>query len=544
MNENVMSYEIKSSSNSNSKILFSENKEYFYWNHSKFKNLEIGDIVFVVNTHSNWVLYTELEKIDIPTTFTGTHSIFTDNNETFTVEGEWQQFIRLKILELINTPKDWKWKSFGSSENAYFYGDNINTATSKNRLLNIEQFRALPINEEIKDILNKCENSFIVNGNNDIIHVPKFQRPSNNTFDKMNILTAIQTKPFILLAGISGTGKSRLVRTLAYKTCNDKDLRTNPMKPGNFELIPVRPNWHDSSELMGYVSRIAGEKYITTAFIRFIAKAWKYPDTPFFLCLDEMNLAPVEHYFAEYLSIIETRQWHYDKERVISDYLIAKDSFENDQLYNELIEELELDGDSNFKEGIGIPENLVIIGTVNMDETTHSFSRKVLDRAMTFEMNDVDLYAGLNSEESDWSYPNDNEYIPYDKIIGTYTAGNEVFEEYDKSDDVIKFLEDLNSHLEGTAFKIAYRVRDEFLIYCFHASQSSNNKNSTNWLTTALDEMTSMKVLSRIEGDEARTGTVLTNLQKVITRDYPISNAKLLEMEERLKLNGYTSFWT
>ena len=99
----------------------------------------------------------------------------------------------------------------------------------------------------------------------------------------MNILTAIKTKPFILLAGISGTGKSRLVRTLAYKTCEKEELRENLKKPGNFELIPVRPNWHDSTELMGYVSRINGEKYIITTFLQFIAKAWKNIDTPFFI---------------------------------------------------------------------------------------------------------------------------------------------------------------------------------------------------------------------------------------------------------------------
>ncbi|MBK7095622.1 MAG: hypothetical protein IPH57_11430 [Saprospiraceae bacterium] len=91
----------------------------------------------------------------------------------------------------------------------------------------------------------------------------------------ISILNAIKTKPFILLAGISGTGKSRLVRTLAYKTCSKEDLRKDPKKPGNFELIPVRPNWHDSSELMGYVSRINGEKYITTTFLQFIAKHGK-----------------------------------------------------------------------------------------------------------------------------------------------------------------------------------------------------------------------------------------------------------------------------
>ncbi|MGR6088320.1 MAG: McrB family protein [Arcticibacter sp.] len=349
-------------------------------------------------------------------------------------------------------------------------------------------------------------------------------------------LNAIKTKPFILLAGISGTGKSRLVRTLAYKTCAKDQLRTNPKKPGNFELIPVRPNWHDSSELMGYVSRINGEKYITTSFLRFIAKAWKNEDVPFLLCLDEMNLAPVEQYFAEYLSIIETRQLQ--GEKVGTDYIISKASFEKHSLYSQLLADLGLD-ENDFSDGISIPNNLVVIGTVNMDETTHSFSRKVLDRAMTFEMNNVDLAAGLDNTRDDWSYP--ETFIPSTDVIGFFTSGAEVVNEFAESKKVIDFLKDLNTELEGTPFKIAYRVRDEFLIYCYYASL---NKTNSNWFKNALDEITSMKNLSRIEGDETKTGNVLKNLQKILNADFKKSNAKLKEMEARLSTSGYTSFWS
>ncbi len=349
------------------------------------------------------------------------------------------------------------------------------------------------------------------------------------------ITLAIKTKPFILLAGISGTGKSRLVRTLAYKTCDKEELRIDLKKPGNFELIPVRPNWHDSSELMGYVSRINGEKYITTSFLQFIAKAWKHTDVPFFLCLDEMNLAPVEQYFAEYLSIIETRQVQNDE--LVSDFIISRAGFENKALYTQLLNDLELSED-NFLEGISIPHNLVVIGTVNMDETTHSFSRKVLDRAMTFEMNNVDLTAGLDLQKNDWSYP--ESFISKDEVIGKYTSGAEVYSQtFKEKDEVISFLGKINIELEGTPFKIAYRVRDEFLIYCYYASLNP----SSNWLTNALDEISSMKILSRIEGDETKTGNVLKNLQKILHADFKKSNAKLKEMETRLQSNGYTSFW-
>lgn len=361
--------------------------------------------------------------------------------------------------------------------------------------------------------------------------------PNNDINPLKEITNAIKTKPFILLAGISGTGKSRLVRTLAYKTCSSEELRTNGKKPGNFELIPVRPNWHDSSELMGYVSRINGEKYITTAFLQFIAKAWRNIETPFFLCLDEMNLAPVEQYFAEYLSIVETRQVQNGK--LGTDYLISKASFENQELYFQLLIDLELDNNSEFNDGISIPNNLVVIGTVNMDETTHSFSRKVLDRAMTFEMNHIDLTSGLDKKENDWSYP--QTFINADDLLGNLTAGYEVFELFPEGQNVIDFLKKINDALEGTPFKIAYRVRDEFLIYCYYTSLNNSNPN---WLSSALDEMVSMKILSRIEGDESKTYDALKKLQNILTPEFKKSNSKLKEMEARLQNSNYTSFWS
>ena len=218
---------------------------------------------------------------------------------------------------------------------------------------------------------------------------------TNTTY--LPYLTALRTKPFMLLAGISGTGKSRIVREMA-KACwasHEEDYGKNC--PRNFCMVQVKPNWHDSSDLIGYVSRINGEKYVVGPFLRFIAKAIQDPKRPYFLCLDEMNLAPVEQYFAEYLSVIESRKLqdgHIETDPIVP--------FENTEAYGSLIDQL-FDSDEERKaykteEGgkrLTIPENLFVVGTVNMDETTFSFSRKVLDRAMTIEMNEVDLHGGL-----------------------------------------------------------------------------------------------------------------------------------------------------
>lgn len=531
-------YEVKSGSSENAAKLLSTDDKYFYWNNAKFLTNEIGDVVFIVNRHAKWAICAEISEKDITTNQNRNSKTasFSNLSKTYSVsdpEGVYNIFIRFDVLEKKVIPENWNWSSQLGQAETYILVEEGKQG-EVNRISKIDDLKKIFNDGESLNILNEAA-EFLKNGKSTSSNKQPRTVKSNKQ-SEMNILTAIRTKPFILLAGISGTGKSRLVRTLAYKTCIKKELRNDPKKPGNFELIPVRPNWHDSSELIGYVSRINGEKYITTSFLKFIAKAWQHTDVPFLLCLDEMNLAPVEQYFAEYLSIIETRQ--VKNGELVTDFIISKESFVNQKLYNQLLTDLELRG-SKFSEGISIPSNLIVIGTVNMDETTHSFSRKVLDRAMTFEMNNVDLTAGLEMSKNDWSYP--ESFISKNEIIGNYTSGAEVYSQaFREKDEVIGFLKKINNELDGTPFKIAYRVRDEFLIYCFYASQNP----TANWLTNALDEMTNMKILSRIEGDENKTGKVLTNLQRIVTADFKKSNAKIKEMETRLQSNGYTSFWS
>ena len=262
-------------------------------------------------------------------------------------------------------------------------------------------------------------------------------------------LAAIRTKPFILLAGISGTGKSRLVRQLAKATCPLHLLKEN-QRPGNFEMIQVRPNWHDSTELMGYVSRVSGEpKYVMTPFVRLLADAWYHEDVPFFLCLDEMNLAPVEQYFAEYLSVIETRRVGNSGE-IVTDVLVkfdgqamedalnqlySKDQ-ENDQKATELWQQFSKEG------GIRIPPNLIVMGTVNMDETTFSFSRKVLDRAMSIELNNVDLDLGVTKIEDEGIS------IPVEQVIPNAVEASDVYDDNPEvCDKALSYLKTVNEHL-------------------------------------------------------------------------------------------------
>ncbi len=365
-------------------------------------------------------------------------------------------------------------------------------------------------------------------------------------------LTALRTKPFMLLAGISGTGKSRIVREMAKACWKEGDPEYGKNHPRNFCMVQVKPNWHDSSELIGYVSRLNGEKFVVGPFLRFLAAAIKDPDTPYFLCLDEMNLAPVEQYFAEYLSVIESRKLNPDG-TITTDPIIE---YENTDAYGSLIDQL-FDTPEERKtyktdEGgkrLTIPQNFFVVGTVNMDETTFSFSRKVLDRAMTIEMNEVDLHGGL-----DRGAGNEIGYIG-NSIIGDAAEGCDVYEDNrELCDKVLAYLEQVNAILEGTPFKIAYRTRNEFLMYA--VNRKALAPDSQLWQT--LDETTSMKILSRIEGDEERTKKVLDGLKTLVEEQIAsaippaeegkpapksISAAKIDEMLAKLKATGFTSYW-
>ena len=386
-------------------------------------------------------------------------------------------------------------------------------------------------------------------------------------------ITAIKSKPFLLLAGISGTGKSRIVRELA-RSCWDKDSKEyKAQKPRNFEMIQVKPNWHDSSELFGYVSRIDGERFIVGPFLKFMVKALKEPDVPYFLCLDEMNLAPVEQYFAEYLSVIESR-------RVTEDGSMETDpivDFESTDAYHSLISQLfpeekeeELKRLFLLKEGgkrLSIPPNLIVVGTVNMDETTFSFSRKVLDRAMTIEMNEVDLWGGLTDRHEPI------EQQSTETLIGTAAEGVDVYADNQAvCDTCLTYLQSVNEVLEGTPFKVAYRTRNEVLLYVVNNLPYNQSADGTTLpqeyvVARALDEITNMKILSRIEGDESKVRkdfldslvkTISEGLKSILDNqngaesvvdndsliEKSVSLAKLKEMTKKLEDSGYTSYWS
>nr|WP_228017336.1 hypothetical protein [Synechocystis sp. LEGE 06083] len=361
-----------------------------------------------------------------------------------------------------------------------------------------------------------------------------------NTHNLRKILTL--SKPFLLLAGISGTGKTRFVREQA---------KTSGRFDETYCLTSVRPDWHEPSDLLGYISRLSGDtEYVTTDVLQFIAKAWRaikdsdltidvkdiegYGERlvitgnrdaldnilPYWLCLDEMNLAPVEQYFADYLSVLETREWHWDGDS----FIYSSDALLKPATINEVADKDKLRSELGFASGeydelwkqicqygLAIPFNLMVAGTVNMDETTHSFSRKVIDRALSFDFgvffpNDFDEFFAPTSCNKRLSYP-----------IWSHANKADLANTCDKDGtQTVAFLSAVNSVLKSTPFELAFRALNELLL-----AVVCSNPQDDRTLKAVWDDFMMCKVLPRIEGDIDKLTTasgkdVLIELNEVL----------------------------
>lgn len=436
-------------------------------------------------------------------------------------------------------------------------------------------------------------------------------------------INAIRTKPFLLLAGISGTGKSRIVREFAFKSCPKYLQDKNGTTPGNYCMIEVKPNWHDSTELLGYYSRLGKAGYQFTKFAKFLVKAKMFPNVPFFVCLDEMNLAPVEQYFAEILSILETRKHPKATEtgevdmntvktesiidsryfRELSEVSTAKNTQTGETYKNKLTDrdiylklfgiDTEEDIDEEVgkhqdltTEGLTLPDNVIIIGTVNMDDTTHQFSRKVIDRAMTIEMNGGNLRSMFGGSRELEYLPEGEQEKWQNAFTRRYVTADEVLEAHSEIADKLMEelptrLETINNALKGTPFEVSYRVLNEFTIMVGVMLDENRDMELDDIINQALNNILLMKILPRIEGDaemfalsrdyKEKLGVAYNNrlewlkelapdIQEVSTEETPededdakspneskehqqTAKEKIQEMIDRLNNQEYTRFW-
>lgn len=191
-------------------------------------------------------------------------------------------------------------------------------------------------------------------------------------------LNFLEHKHFIILSGLSGTGKTQLALKYARAV---HDVKLKDPDPFLF-VCAVRPEWTDPTGLTGYYD-VLSNRYVVPPFLEAALLATAHRDSPVFVVLDEMNLARVEYYFSDVLSAIETG--------------------EPLQLHSSGVP-LEGSTGTSIPAELPLPHNLYLIGTINVDETTNAVSDKVLDRAMVIDMSAVNLsgfLAGLQARESD-----------------------------------------------------------------------------------------------------------------------------------------------
>ncbi|MCL7743715.1 hypothetical protein LV476_01950 [Guyparkeria hydrothermalis] len=349
-----------------------------------------------------------------------------------------------------------------------------------------------------------------------------------------NFFLAMTVSPLVILSGISGTGKSLLPRKFAKFTSS------------NFQSIPVQPQWADNSDLFGYVPALANDTFIKGKIVDSILDAKRHPDSLSIALLDEMNLAPVEYYFSDFLSVAESRERK--SGQIGSDPLPIDLPSEPSEAHSSLCEELR---------GVELPHNLRVVGTANMDETTHSFSPKVLDRAFTIEFDDPDLTAfAIGESDTNANFEGlAQAVIDPDNAISVMEAQSK---NQDLFEHVAAWLSEIQDILAPTGIKFGYRTRDSILLYLHFWREFGLSDVLSG--SAALDFCLLQKVLPKVSGNSDALEFALNQLSDWLdARSEPSlgvdgidaefagalerSREKVSRMSSLLDLDGVTRFW-
>lgn len=335
-------------------------------------------------------------------------------------------------------------------------------------------------------------------------------------------ITSLLTKPFVILTGNSGTGKTRIAKQFSQYLERTIDGKRNWL------IVPVGADWTDNTKMLGFYNPLEA-KYVSTPILDFILQAIKNPTVPYFLVLDEMNLSHVERYF--------------------SDFLSAMESDEEIPLYKVSSEKVKDEEETSIPEKIRLPKNLFVTGTVNIDETTYMFSPKVLDRSNVVEFKpEKEAVLSLITGSID--------------VNDVYRAGNGVAEGFInlaamirngvcnvgqlKLKHVLEFLDSIYEELQESGFEFAYRTVKEIRQY--FAAACELQKEEFN-LTRTMDEQIVQKILPKIYGDRKQIGELLNTLEEKCQRgiegdseEMTLSLKKIEQMKKRLDKYQYASF--
>ena len=317
-----------------------------------------------------------------------------------------------------------------------------------------------------------------------------------------NYYISLKTKPFVILAGYSGMGKTALTRLFAEAVSENVEEQ--------YLRVAVQPNWLDDRHLLGFYNPLTG-RYISTPFLDFLLRAVENPDKPYFLCLDEMNLSRVEYYFSRFISAMESI------DRVI--YLHG------------------FSGGVKTEDGrvipprLKMPSNLYISGTINIDEASYSLTPKLIDRANIIEFYGVDI----------WS----KEVEDYDRrmklSIPTLNSFKRELEPGERR-WVLSTLREIHEMTARYGFPISQRVRREALSYVAN-SRGIYSEDPEENMRIALDLQVKQRVLTKISGAEP-IRPLLEDLSGYLEGRLPISAEKVGRMLVTLNEYGFTSFYT
>lgn len=272
-------------------------------------------------------------------------------------------------------------------------------------------------------------------------------------------LNFIDHKHFVILSGLSGTGKTQLAIKYAMAVHGLTNWARDPLL---FEC-PVRPEWTDPTALTGYVD-VLSNRFVVPRFLEAAMMAAAQTESPVFVILDEMNLARVEYYFSDVLSCMETQGYlHLHSEEIAYDG----------------------PGGASIPSELKLPSNLFIIGTINVDETTNPVSDKVLDRASVIDMSSIDMRGFMVSLEG-----------RYPELKGARAACEGK-------------LTEVHELMQKHGLGFGYRLIEEFVrYYAFDAAHLGSHSDDV------IDQLLVQKVLVKLRGAE-RQRPLLVSLEKV-----------------------------
>lgn len=330
---------------------------------------------------------------------------------------------------------------------------------------------------------------------------------------------SLKTKPFVILSGISGTGKTKIAQLFAEYICQEEE---NADARKRVAFVPVRPDWMDNKGLLGYFN-ILDEKYHSTPVLDLLLEAQDHPDKPYFIILDEMNLAKVEHYFSDFLSVMESR---------------TPDRPEGEALRLHPHDIAEAPDGRIIPGSVHIPANVFFAGTVNVDESTYMFSPKVLDRANVIEFNEVDLEAYAEKTRDDSMF-----ILTDPEVINRfYNAEAKPFCRKQDFDDLPEdgkiVLREILAIMKEGNLHFGYRVTNEISRLVRLASEEVAGQG----LNDALDIQILQKILPKLHGTKAKLEAPLEKLRDYCDSRFPRSARKIQQMEQHLSMQGYASF--